>query len=235
MAPVEMVRAPLDDMNVARAVVGGVVDYSDATQTMDRLRKRRIDDSVADTILFLQHPEIVTMGPRARKEGAKADGYRTVDVDRGGGMTWHGPGQLVIYPIIKWLEDERGVPQIVSKMEHWVISALADCGVTGVRNDVMMGVWVDGYKICSVGLAFRNWVSKHGISINIETPGTRVEDLDCCGLSAGTTTSLHKLGHTHDLEGRFIDRDRIMEAMIQTSEEAISRVLSPPLSWRDVS
>ena len=218
-------------MQVARAVVAGIVEYPEAIEVMDRLRDDRISDVAQDTILFLQHPEIVTMGPRARKEGVTAEGYSTVDVDRGGGLTWHGPGQLVIYPIIKWGEDERGVPQIVSKMEDWVISALDDCGIEGYRDPAMMGVWVDGHKICSVGLSFRSWVSKHGLAINIETPESRVENLECCGLAAGTTTSLHRLGHTHDLEGRTIDRARILEAMCETAPSSISRVLSLTEPW----
>tara|TARA_A100001234_G_scaffold214986_1_gene219204 strand:- start:92 stop:760 length:669 start_codon:yes stop_codon:yes gene_type:complete len=218
-------------MQVARAVVAGIVEYPEAIEVMDRLRDDRISDVAQDTILFLQHPEIVTMGPRARKEGITAEGYSTVDVDRGGGLTWHGPGQLVIYPIIKWAENERGVPQIVSKMEDWVISALDDCGIEGYRDPAMMGVWVDGHKICSVGLSFRSWVSKHGLAINIETPESRVENLECCGLAAGTTTSLHRLGHTHDLEGRVIDRARVLEAMCETAPGSISRVLSLTEPW----
>ena len=218
-------------MQVARAVVAGIVEYPEAIEVMDRLRDDRISDVAQDTILFLQHPEIVTMGPRARKEGVTAEGYSTVDVDRGGGLTWHGPGQLVIYPIIKWAENERGVPQIVSKMEDWVISALDDCGIEGYRDPAMMGVWVDGHKICSVGLSFRSWVSKHGLAINIETPESRVENLECCGLAAGTTTSLHRLGHTHDLEGRPIDRARVLEAMCETAPSSISRVLSLTEPW----
>ena len=212
-------------MQVARAVVAGIVDYLEAIEVMDRLRDDRISDAEQDTILFLQHPEIVTMGPRARKEGVTAEGYSTVDVDRGGGLTWHGPGQLVVYPIIKWAENERGVPQIVSKMEDWVISALHDCGIEGYRDPAMMGVWVDGHKICSVGLSFRSWVSKHGLAIS------RVENLECCGLATGTTTSLHKLGHTHDLEGRTIDRARVLEAMFETAPGSISRVLSLTEPW----
>ena len=154
----------------------------------------RIDDSIPDTILFLEHPEIVTMGPRAQ---SRLTVTQLLTEQRRAHLAW--TCQIVVYPIIKWDESER-VSQIVSKIEDWVISALHDCGINGERNDAMMGVWVDGYKICSVGLSFKHWVSKHGLSINIDTPGDRLEDLECCGLNAGVTTSLHKLGHTHDLE-----------------------------------
>ena len=94
------------------------------------------------------------------EESVTAEGYPTVDVDRGGGLTWHGPGQIVVYPIIKWDESERGVPQIVSKIEDWVISALHDCGVDGERNDAMMGVWVNGHQVvpsdCHSGIGFQS-------------------------------------------------------------------------------
>ena len=87
-------------MRIARMVRGGTVGYAEALRIMSKLRDERIDDLIPDTILFLEHPEIVTMGPRARKEGVTAEGYSTVDVDRGGGLTWHGPGQIVVYPIL---------------------------------------------------------------------------------------------------------------------------------------
>ena len=142
-------------MRIARMVYGDVVEYDDAVKAMIELRDQRIDDSIPDTILFLEHPEIVTMGPRARREGVTVDGYSTVDVDRGGGLTWHGPGQLVVYPIIHWNhDDEKSVKAIISKLENWVITAFRELGITGYRDERMMGVWVDEKKICSIGLSF---------------------------------------------------------------------------------
>ena len=179
----------------------GVVPYEEAQSLMRALQTQRLEGTIPDTLLLLSHPEVVTVGPRARNDGVRppAD-YRTVNVDRGGGLTWHGPGQVVGYPIFKWgeREGESSVADIIHIIEGWLIEALATFGVKGERDDRMQGVWVDGRKVCSIGLSFLRWVSRHGFSVNIDTPPGRVEGVAGCGLNADTTTSLAALGHTVD-------------------------------------
>ena len=175
----------------------GQVEYATAQQLMRELQNQRLNGDIGDTLLICSHPEIVTIGPGARRDGiiVPAD-YPTIDVDRGGGITWHGPGQLVVYPIFKWdLEEEGNVKKIISKLEQWSIGALELLGIRANTDSRMQGVWVGGSKIGSVGLAFMRWVSRHGFTINYTTPKGRVETLDGCGLSAGTTTSLDRLGY----------------------------------------
>ena len=176
----------------------GVVAYDDAQVLMKDLQQQRIAGTIPDTLLILSHPEVVTIGPRARNDGIlpPAD-YDTVAVDRGGGLTWHGPGQVVGYPIFKWGErsGEASVADIIHIIEGWLIDALAVFGVKGVRDERMQGVWVDGHKVCSIGLSFLRWVSRHGFSVNLNTPEGRVEGVAGCGLTADTTTSLAKLGY----------------------------------------
>ena len=94
----------------------GVVEYTDALELMSTLQQQRINNEIPDTILFLEHPEIVTVGPRARNDGiAPPSDYRSHPVDRGGGLTWHGPGQLVVYPIIHWnKDDEKSALELLS-------------------------------------------------------------------------------------------------------------------------
>jgi lipoate-protein ligase B len=168
----------------------GIVEYTDALEMMSELQRQRIDKKIPDTLLFLEHPEIVTIGPRARNDGiAPPSDYQSHPVDRGGGLTWHGPGQLVVYPIIHWnQEGEKSVADIISKIESWVIASLEDLGIKGYRDERMQGVWVDGKKICSIGLSFLRWVSRHGFTINYDTPIGRVENLAGCGLQESTTT-----------------------------------------------
>ena len=175
-----------------------VVEYTDALEMMSTLQQQRINDEIPDTILFLEHPEIVTVGPRARNDGiAPPSDYHSHPVDRGGGLTWHGPGQLVVYPIIHWNKnDEKSVADIISKIESWVIAALETLGIEGYRDERMQGVWVDDKKICSIGLSFLRWVSRHGFTINYDTPEGRVENLAGCGLRESTTTSLRQLGYS---------------------------------------
>jgi lipoate-protein ligase B len=166
----------------------------------------------------LEHPEIVTIGPRARNDGiAPPSDYQSHPVDRGGGLTWHGPGQLVVYPIIHWnKDDEKSVADIISKIESWVIASLEDLGIKGYRDERMQGVWVDGKKICSIGLSFLRWVSRHGFTINYDTPIGRVENLAGCGLQESTTTSLRELNYK-------LNRKNLQDSLIATIPEVLNR------------
>ena len=196
----------------------GQVEYATAQQLMRELQNQRLNGEIGDTLLICSHPEIVTIGPGARRDGiiVPAD-YPTIDVDRGGGITWHGPGQLVVYPIFKWdLEEEGNVKKIISKLEQWSIGALELLGIRANTDSRMQGVWVGGSKIGSVGLAFMRWVSRHGFTINYTTPKGRVETLDGCGLSAGTTTSLDRLGYE-------ISGDELVQALLDTMPAIIGR------------
>ncbi|DAC45149.1 MAG TPA: lipoyl(octanoyl) transferase LipB [Candidatus Thalassarchaeaceae archaeon] len=204
----------------------GVEDYSSVFETMKILQRKRIDDEISDTLIFVIHPEVVTLGPKAIREGVEIEDYQIFETDRGGGATWHGPGQLVVYPIIKWGGKMQSVKSVISVLEDWAISALKECGIDSYKDHAMQGVWVDGYKICSIGLSFFKWVSRHGLSINVNTPGSRVEGLSGCGMGEGVHTCLHKLGYLLDKDGNDIDIKRVEHALIDTCEEILGRVPS---------
>ena len=195
----------------------GIVPYTDGLQIMKSLQTQRINEEIPDTLLILEHEEIVTIGPRARNDGiAPPLDYPTHPVDRGGGLTWHGPGQIVCYPIFKWglRKNEASVAEIISKLEEWVINALRQCDLEGQRDKRMQGVWVDGHKICSIGLSFLRWVSRHGLTINVATPTGRVEGVAGCGLDADTTTSLLTLGY-------IVEPERIKQALLTTMQDSL--------------
>ncbi len=212
-----------------RVLRAGVVPHAEVAEEMRRLQRLRIDGAIPDTLILVEHPEVVTIGPKARRDGFTV-GRRmpTVDVDRGGGITWHGPGQLVAYPIIEWRFEEQSVPGVIERLEAWIISALAECGVESYRDSRMQGVWVDEHKVASVGLSFFRWVSRHGVSINIDTPAGRVESVGGCGLAAGTTTSLAALQHTIDASGERLSRHRLERALLAASEENLGRQPADP-------
>jgi len=197
----------------------GIISHSEADKIMRDLQQKRIADEISDTLLICEHEEIVTVGPRAKNDGIFApEGYATSPVDRGGGLTWHGPGQLVLYPIFKWdLEGESNVKAIISLIEEWVINALSKFGVTAKRDDKMQGVWIGENKICSIGLSFLRWTSRHGLTINCNTPPGRVEMVSGCGLGKDTTTSLAALGFE-------ISRTSILEKLLSDTS-ALSRSL----------
>lgn len=196
------------------------------------MQKKRIRDEIPDTIILVEHPEIVTIGPKAVRDGVTVtDDYSQSIVDRGGGITWHGPGQLVLYPIIKWNSNEQSIKGIISKMEQLVIKTLEDLNIIGYRDPAMMGVWVDDKKICSIGLAFLHWVSRHGLALNYRTPGDRIENLPCCGMDIGKTTSLDKLGYSKNLNGKKITRELLEKTILSNIELILDRVPDAPLEW----
>ena len=182
---------------------------------MKKMQKLRINDEIQDSLIFVEHPEIVTIGPKARKDNIlPPDDYPRKFVDRGGGITWHGPGQLVVYPIFKWdLDDETDIKKIIHKLEEWVIISFSDLGIKGIRDERMRGVWIKGKKIASIGLSFLKWVSRHGLSINYCTPKGRVELLEGCGLESGITSSLDALDYIvsrKNLEKKLVENIHIL-------------------------
>ena len=197
----------------------GLIHWKDSDEMMRDLQQKRIAGDIGDTILICEHPEIVTIGPRARSDGlSPPPDYESAPTDRGGGMTWHGEGQIVVYPVIMWdYEDEKNVKSVISKLEQWVISSLQLCGIKGYRDERMQGVWVDNHKICSIGLSFLRWTSRHGLTINYDTPAGRVEMVAGCGLDAQTTTCLTKLGYSEDYAS-------LCEKLISTCHSELERI-----------
>ena len=114
-------------------------------------------------------------------------------------------------------EDEKNVKSVISKLEQWVISSLQFCGIKGYRDERMQGVWVDNHKICSIGLSFLRWTSRHGLTINYDTPTGRVEMVAGCGLDAQTTTCLTKLGYSEDYAS-------LCEKLISTCHSELERI-----------
>ena len=128
----------------------GVEEYSTVFEKMKKLQERRIEDEITDTLIFVIHPEVVTLGPKAVRDGVEIEDYQIFETDRGGGATWHGPGQLVVYPIIKWEGEFQSVRAVISLLEDWAISAFEVCGIESYKDKAMQGVWVDGHKILSL-------------------------------------------------------------------------------------
>lgn len=212
-------------MKKIQVLRAGIAEHSHTSEIMIKMQQKRINDEIIDSIILVEHPEVVTIGPKANREGViVSEDYKQTVVDRGGGITWHGPGQLVAYPIVKWENDEQSVRKIINKIEDLIIKTLNDLDINGYRDPAMMGVWVDGKKICSIGLAFLHWVSRHGLALNYATPGNRIENLACCGLDIGTTTSLEKLGYTTNNDGEKITKKLLEDTLISNIEEILNRI-----------
>ncbi len=223
-----------DDLASILVIDAGVLEHSVVDDEMRRLQTLRIAYEIPDSLILVEHPEIVTRGPRAQRDGVEVESsYQVRDVDRGGDITYHGPGQCVVYPVFGWNLEERSVPKVINLLECWVINALSELGIDGHLDPRMQGVWVDGAKIASIGLSFRHWVSRHGVSINIDTEPGRVEDLQGCGLEAGTTTSLAAIGKNVDRHGAKIDRFRFEEALLECIESSMGRSIGKRIDWTE--
>ena len=180
-------------------IQAGNSTHQDVDKLMIELQSKRISDEINDTLIFVEHPEIVTIGRRGMLDNLQApDDFESSSVDRGGGLTWHGPGQLVGYPIFRWKEES--VRTVITTIEEWILTSLSKFGVTGSRDEAMQGVWFKDHKIASIGLAFSKWVSRHGFDINLDTPEGRIEAVEGCGLPLGKHTSLSKFGYNISIE-----------------------------------
>lgn len=175
----------------------GLTPYPEAHALLQALIDARAAEEIADVVLLLEHPPIITVG---RKRGAMASVHRAdelpvVEVARGGDATLHGPGQLVVWPVIALHEGRRDLLRHLRDLENAVIALLADLGVDGLRDDRNTGVWLScppgaPRKICAVGIGARRWVTGHGLALNLTIDLDGFERLDPCGLPSDSVTRL---------------------------------------------
>ena len=178
----------------------GLVDYAEALRLQDKLVEARIAGDIHDTILFLQHPPVITMGTSAREENIiaprdslKNEGIDIVYTDRGGDITVHEPGQLVCYPVIDLRTRERDLHLYVSNLEEVVIRTLSEFSIAAHRDPDYPGVWVGDKKICAVGIRVSKWVTKHGFALNVNNDLRYFSYVHPCGITDKRVTSMSRL------------------------------------------
>jgi lipoate-protein ligase B len=169
----------------------GLTPYASAHALQQDLVARRRADLDEDVVLLLEHPETITLGRRPVDDGVlDPSGVPVVRVERGGFATWHAPGQLVGYPIVALDGERRDVHRHLAAIEDAVIAALGDLGVGAERDARNTGVWVGGRKVCSVGVAIRQWVSWHGLALNVSNDLAGFARIRPCGFDAEVMTNL---------------------------------------------
>ena len=185
----------------------GVVDYRSAWELQKRLVEARRTGDIGDTVVLVEHPPVYTLGRRATTEhvlldddARTASGIDLVAVDRGGDVTYHGPGQLVVYPVLR-LAGQRHVVDFVRMLEQVAIEALARCGVTGTRREGLTGVWVEREKIVAIGVRVgAEGVTSHGLALNVDPDLAHFGGIVPCGLATEGVTSLAALGRDADMD-----------------------------------
>jgi len=172
--------------------VAGCVDYRRALAWQEALLDRRLRGG-ADALLLLEHPPVYTLGRRAdrRHLGAAADGpVPVVETGRGGEVTYHGPGQLVGYPIIDLKRHTQDLHWYLRQVEEGLIVALGALGIDAERNKGKTGVWTKGRKIASIGVHARDWVTWHGFALNVNTDLSYFDMIVPCGITGVEMTSV---------------------------------------------
>lgn len=173
-----------------------LVPYEQAWKLQQEIHAE-VADGATNTVLILQHPPVFTAGKRTQPEDLPLDGTPVVEVDRGGRITWHGPGQIVGYPILR-LPDPIDVVAHVRRMEDMLIATCADLGIEGVRVEGRSGVWVDPQrprKIAAIGVRVARGVTMHGFALNVDCDLSWFSRIVPCGIvDAGVTSASAELG-----------------------------------------
>ncbi|NJD02209.1 MAG: lipoyl(octanoyl) transferase LipB [Ruminiclostridium sp.] len=188
----------------------GRLEYGKALAIQEKLLALRQAGKMGDIMLLVEHPPVLTVGRRGEysnillpTEELKAAGVEIFDVNRGGDVTYHGPGQIVGYPIMDLNEYGRDIKDYVGKIEEVFIRLLKDdYGMTAHRDDKKYtGVWVENSKITAIGIAVKRWVTMHGFAFNVNTDLDHFKWINPCGIMDRGVTSLQKLlGHAENYE-----------------------------------
>ncbi len=178
----------------------GLIEYQKAWEMQRELVAARRDGRTSDKLLLLEHPPVYTVGRRGRLDNLLAPpeelerrGARLYFIERGGDVTFHGPGQLVGYPILDLKNLRCDVTLYLRRLEEVLIRTLDDFSIDAGRIPGRTGVWVEGEKIASIGIALRRWVTMHGFALNVNTDLSYFDLIVPCGLSGVKMTSMGKL------------------------------------------
>ena len=213
----------------------GLLDYQAGLDLQRELVEQRKRGEIPDQLLLLEHPDVITLGVRTRndrshilesEEALAERGVSVFETGRGGDVTYHGPGQLVGYPIIDLKPDRCDVHRYVRDLEEVLIRAVATFDITAGRVDGLTGIWVGPpgreAKLAAIGVRISRWVTSHGFALNVNTDLSRFGLIVPCGITDHGVTSM---GH---LLGGAVPMDEVANAVINAFSSVFSRAPSPP-------
>ncbi|MFQ5803418.1 MAG: lipoyl(octanoyl) transferase LipB [Candidatus Methylomirabilales bacterium] len=178
----------------------GRVEYGDALRLQRERAAARICGDVEDCLLLVEHPPVITLGRGAKREhllsdehSLKARGIEVWETERGGDVTFHGPGQLVGYPVVDLTEQGKDLHLFMRKLEEMLIRTLETYDIRAKRSPGQTGVWVQGAKIASIGVHVSRWVSRHGFALNVSPDLSLFDLIVSCGIQGIRMTSMTSL------------------------------------------
>ena len=190
--PAELLGAP----KPAQLLDLGTREFGEVWALQKELVARRQRDEIPDTLILVEHPHVITLGRGTHKENVLAPGDMPLyEIERGGDVTYHGPGQLVGYPIFLLRQPERDLHVYLRNLEEALIRTVGRFGISGERKAGWTGVWTAGgaRKLASIGVAVKRWVTLHGFALNVSTDLARFAAINPCGLEATTMSSMQSV------------------------------------------
>ncbi len=208
----------------------GTIGYDEAHALQKELQAKRIAGDITDTVLLLEHDPVITLGRSAKEqhllaplETLRARGVSVREVGRGGDVTYHGPGQLVAYPIIDLNPNRRDVRKYVWSLEEAMIRACGDFGLDASRIAGLNGAWVRNRKIGAVGVRISRWVTMHGLALNVSTDLSHFDLIVPCGIEDKDVTSISKE----------LDRAVALDEVIEPLAQHLATLYEADVVWQD--
>lgn len=205
----------------------GLCDYQEAYALQKQLLCRRIEKSIPDTLVLLQHPPVFTIGRKGSRKNILVnsdilyrEGIEVYETDRGGDITYHGPGQIVVYPILDLNQHSKDVHRAINLYEEVIIRLLARHSLKGYRIAQYPGIWVENKKICALGIGLSNWVTYHGFALNVNTDLSHFGYITPCGITDRGVTSMKRA------IGRNVDENAVAGDLVQLFGEVFNLVMS---------
>ena len=170
----------------------GISEFKDTWNLQKELQKKRILGEIEDQLILVEHPAVYTLGKNASKEHIlkRKEGVSVIQTDRGGNITFHGPGQLVGYPILDLNFYKRSITWYMRELEQLMIDVLKEYGIEGSTKKGLTGTWVKDHKIAALGVRISRWVTMHGFSLNINPDLDYYQDIIPCGIQGYGVTSM---------------------------------------------
>ena len=191
-------------------ITKGLIPYETAWKYQRELHAQRLAGDIPDTLVLLEHPPVYTFGKNSdRSNLIDPQDAEVIQSDRGGDITWHGPGQLVGYPIINLEEHKKSVSWYMRNLEEVIISTLKDFEISGDRISGMTGVWVGNQKVCAMGVRLSRWVTMHGFALNVRPDMSYFNGMIPCGIKGKGVVSMK------DLLGKEIEIEDVIPPLIQ--------------------
>ncbi len=176
-----------------------LIDYKEAWNLQKSIHQLRVENKIDDVLFLLEHPHTYTLGKIADKENLVGDkkyldenNISVYDIDRGGDITYHGPGQIVGYPIISLTNWKQDTHKYLRAIEEVIIKVCLEYGLQGSRVDKYTGVWIEDRKICAIGIKVSRWITMHGFAFNVNTDLNLFNGIVPCGISDKEVTSLNR-------------------------------------------